>query len=133
MNYDVIHIASQNESVEMLEYLLQQTPSFVNLEDNPVSKAYPLHYAAISKSPECTRFLIKKEGRINQQDQYGNTPMHYAVINQDIPTIEVLAEFNADLAVKNQVFYFSLGFHDSIRYLLFRKLHSYYQNVQSTL
>lgn len=60
MSYDVVHIASQNESVEMLEYLLEESPSLVNLEDNGVSKASPLHYAAISKSWECSRLLLKK-------------------------------------------------------------------------
>jgi ankyrin repeat protein len=47
-DFDVVHLAAQNDKLDILEYLLNRNPGIVNLRDK--SEALPLHYAVLSGS-----------------------------------------------------------------------------------
>jgi ankyrin repeat protein len=96
-------LACKNGYREILEYLLKDTPELINVTDNKVNKAYPLHYAVIAKSEECTSFLLGFQAQINVQDQYGNTPLHYAVINKDFNILAILVKYRPDINIRNYV------------------------------
>ncbi len=100
--FDVIHLASQLENKDMLQYLLKDKKSFINIRDNKQTDATPLHYAVMAKSTDCARYLLDNGAMINAQDKMGNTPLHVAVLNKDMDMIKALVEFNADAGILNK-------------------------------
>ena len=53
-----MHIASQLESTDILHNLAKDKKILLNIRDNDETQATPLHYAAMSKSAECARYIL---------------------------------------------------------------------------
>ncbi|EAR83156.1 ankyrin domain protein (macronuclear) [Tetrahymena thermophila SB210] len=98
---DPIHLAAQLESTDVLDYLLEKNPSFVNLPDNS-NQQTPLHYAVIEKKYECARYLLLKGAKPNIQDKFGNTPLHFATLNKDLDMCYILDDYGSDARIKNK-------------------------------
>lgn len=76
----------------------------------------PLHFAILKgykdrdstgkklscSSLDLVRELIERHADVNAVDELGNTPLHYAALRRDIPTIKLLLEASAKLDVKNK-------------------------------
>ena len=52
-----------------------------------------LHYAVIDNKPDKIRFLLSKNAKTNIKDNYGNAPLHYAVLLGDRNVFLLLIKF----------------------------------------
>lgn len=107
-----LHWAIANTNTKMASLLLNQAPAIdVNIQDDAGKTA--LHMAIAkglyhfddtgrNEPPQMVNIetLIKKTN-LTIQDNFGNTPLHIAVIRRDIPVIELLLQYDANLEVKN--------------------------------
>lgn len=73
----------------------------INQICNIHDQAAPLHFAVLGKSLANAKILLGAGANANQRDNNGNTPMHIAVANKDLPLVRLLDEFNADARVPN--------------------------------
>lgn len=99
-----LHIAAQYGSVEAMDLLLSAgISSFdVNLQGKT-----PLHVAASSRSDGallCTSLLIMHGDKaLRMQDKSGNTPLHCAVLANNVAIVESLLNNGASLTITNKV------------------------------
>jgi ankyrin repeat protein len=92
----LVHIAAINDKMELLDYLIQMFP---NTGGDKFMKT-PLHYACEFGYGPMVTFLIKQKvitnGKeifdqdINSQDVFGNSPLHYAVLVNNINIVKLL-------------------------------------------
>ncbi|RDU73477.1 hypothetical protein CQA66_01210 [Helicobacter aurati] len=62
----------------------------------------PLHKAAKVGNPLMVELLVTAGAKVNAQDEkYGNTPLHYAAINADTRSINILTQHSADTTIQN--------------------------------
>ncbi len=61
----------------------------------------PLHFAVGHGNTKIGKILLDKNALINAQDIDGDTPLHIAVENEDIPFIELLLERGASQKIRN--------------------------------
>lgn len=65
-------------------------------------KRTPLHCALeFETEPKVIEFLLKNGANPNEQDDNGNTPLHYAAQNGDIESVKLLLAYNAKPNVTN--------------------------------
>ena len=63
---------------------------------------------------EIVEYLIKNGARIDDQDEYGSTPIHYAATKGNLDVIKVLHKHGADLnkqAIKQYIRLYGIGTH----------------------
>ena len=96
-----VHVASISKSgTRCLNFLLED-PNNLNEICNSNLKATPLHFACINNNIEAVRSLCRKEAVINCIDYLGNTPIFYAVENDNDDIMKLLDESGADGNMKN--------------------------------
>lgn len=98
----MLHLAASNENSKCLEFILSQKEGFLNQHCNNINKSTALHFAVISECYDNAKSLLRHGALPNVQDGDGNTPMHYAVMKEDIKMVKLLDEFGADAKIKNQ-------------------------------
>ena len=64
-------------------------------------KGTPLHFACLNNNFNAVKLLCKKDAVINCIDYLGNTPLFYAVENDNADIINLLHEHGADGNLKN--------------------------------
>jgi ankyrin repeat protein len=64
-------------------------------------KATPLHFACLSNNLPAVVLLCRKNAIVNSKDYLGNTPLTYAVENDNVEIIRVLDEHGGDANIKN--------------------------------
>ena len=61
-----------------------------------------MHYAAEKKNYEILDILLNYENiEINPVDKEGKTPIHYAIINNNLRIVKKLIQYNANIFIKN--------------------------------
>ncbi|KAK4048870.1 Target of rapamycin complex 2 subunit avo2 [Microbotryomycetes sp. JL221] len=95
----VVHIASANGHVEILEMYLSQYPFVLDWTNSRGATA--LHVAAMQGQLEAAQLLIDSGADIDAPDLQGNTPLHYATSWGTLPVIKLLVEVNCDVTAKN--------------------------------
>jgi ankyrin repeat protein len=60
-----------------------------------------IHISAMNGDHQIMSYLIHKGLHVNSVDNYGNTPLHYAVRGNFIKCIQMLVEKDADENIKN--------------------------------
>jgi HEAT repeat protein/ankyrin repeat protein len=88
--------AIQKRNYEILEYLIENGAdiNFKNIKDDNKT---PLH----NSDQNAAKILISKGALLNEKDNKGNTPLHYAYMNNDKALIELLISNGADTEIKN--------------------------------
>ncbi|STQ86599.1 ankyrin repeat domain-containing protein [Helicobacter muridarum] len=82
-----------------IAYILVVMGADVNAKVNGET---PLHKAAQVGNPLMIELLINAGAQVNAQDEkYGNTPLHYAAINGDYQSINILTQNNANVMTPN--------------------------------
>ena len=93
-------IASQRGYMKMIALLVKAgaNPNIANYEG-----ITPLIELVIRSNEKSVEYLIKKSNAdINQADIYGNSPLMYAVTNNDIDMTKLLLMYNADISIYNE-------------------------------
>lgn len=97
-NTTPLYQAVKNNQLE-IAYLLIMAGADVNAINNGESA---LHMAARNKNAYLLQLLIMAGAKVNMQDeQYGNTPLHYAADNGDTKAMALLTANNADMNIAN--------------------------------
>lgn len=98
--YTPLHVAAKYGRTDILRLLLDSGAL-------PNVKTYktlytPLHLACIFKRTQTIRELFKSGNcKIDESDAVGNTPLFYAVANNDLKIVEILVSNGADCLKKN--------------------------------
>ncbi|KAE8305966.1 Ankyrin repeat protein 1 [Giardia duodenalis] len=99
--YLPIHYACKNGDSNSLMVLHSVTPELLgSLEHSRTrgKKTYPLHLVAASGYTEALRFVLCHGGGFacNIQDHRKRTPLHYAALQEDPASVQMLLEFGCD-------------------------------------
>ncbi len=60
-----------------------------------------LHKATQNRNSYLTELLITAGAKINIQDEYGNTPLHYAAFTNDYQLLNILTTHDGDMSIRN--------------------------------
>lgn len=75
----------------------------VNAIESENTKYTPLHVAVVKEGKqEIVKLLLERGADIESKDQYGQTPLHWAAIKNDLEVLKVLVKKNANLNAKNE-------------------------------
>ena len=93
-----IHTAACYSTVEVMEFLLSLYPESVVITTDGSDNL--LHMAVFDKESATTsvmeakvRFLCSRYPLMMlQRDDYGNTPLHYAISSKNVPAVQILCE-----------------------------------------
>jgi ankyrin repeat protein len=97
--YGLVHIASENGHVSLLEFLLKSNAD-VNMCNS--DKSTPLHLACRQGNKDCVVMLLHSQARVNQSNKNGDTPLHEAVRSGHCDTVQILLNRNADVYLCNK-------------------------------
>lgn len=101
-NYNPLHIACINRNIPIIKQLLDH--SFIDIEREADYKKNVLHLAA--SHLEILKLLVTKNTKniINKRSElHRNTPLHGAMIKDNLPCILLLLEHGANISVKNDL------------------------------
>lgn len=93
-----LHFAVQLAQTGAMHCLLDHLADF-NAEDR--DRRSVLHYAALLKNTEALEIILKEGVFHSPVDVWGETPMDYAVRNQDASTVAVLKHYGAEQSIFN--------------------------------
>lgn len=98
-----LHLAVRNNSLEIVEILLAfgASPSIRDFRGNN-----GLHMATAIQSPESIKLLadsVSSKDDLNAFNNFGFTPLHIAVMNDDKACIDVLLRYGADPKILNDL------------------------------
>lgn len=85
-----LHLSCNLQLVEITKMLLANNIN-VNLQDYE-HEFSALHYCIVLSNRELTSLLLKYKPEINIQDVFGNTPLHYAIINNNFDIFLMLTK-----------------------------------------
>ena len=97
---NVLHLASQGNQVNVLAYFIEK----YKIDPMSLDEVYstPLHWACYFGCENCADFLLSyKRVNINFCDKEGRTPLHIAVLSENINLIKKLVRFGADKNAKD--------------------------------
>lgn len=92
-NRTPLHLAAQNNHVELLELLLE---SSADLEQKDDLGCTPLHIACKKGSYDCMELLLHRGANIYAQDHRLWNPLHYASYNGHHHVVNKLVWFECD-------------------------------------
>ena len=91
----------QGSSIEQIKKLCEETPS-LRLQENPLNKWLPIHYAIEGGcSSEAIVYLAKEGNYFETQDRMGRTPLHLAVYYERIDIIKALLEQKVTINIQD--------------------------------
>ncbi|KAF9436708.1 hypothetical protein BGZ76_003196 [Entomortierella beljakovae] len=108
-NNERLMAACREDSLELLEEVLESDPSTFNVNFTDGLGNSPLHNAARYASTQCLEVLLYFEGiNVNIANRLeGDTPLHKAVVYEDpdeaLEMARVLVEHGANLNAKNKL------------------------------
>lgn len=80
-----LHIACNLQLIEIAKLLIKHRID-INAQDY-THEISPLHYAVLLSNRELVDLLMKNNVNVNLQDIYGNTPVHYCVIENNFEAL----------------------------------------------
>jgi len=97
--YTLVHIASENGHISLLEFLLEKgADSNTCIWDNST----PLHLACRQGKKECVLALLRSSASTNHSNKKGDTPLHEAVRSGNSDIVQILLSNDADAEVCNK-------------------------------
>ncbi|EAY14432.1 hypothetical protein TVAG_426250 [Trichomonas vaginalis G3] len=94
-----IHIAAENDDLEMIQFLLSLGEN-INIKDK--NGATPLHYAALDGCAKTVDFLVSHGADINAKDKDDKVPLHYTALRNYRECAKILISHGADLNAKDK-------------------------------
>ena len=85
--------------INSLKDLLSKCPKDATIQDENNSSL--LHYSAINNRSTITHLLLDYQANINTTNDYGDTPLHWAVRKKLYYMVSLLLSRGADLNIKN--------------------------------
>ena len=96
-DYNALQWAAEVNDIEMINLLVEKGAS-VNSANNK-NKHTVLTYAAWHASNQTVRHLLTKGALVDRQNDFGQTPLHYAVEFKKRKTVERLLEYEANVEI----------------------------------
>jgi ankyrin repeat protein len=91
---NALHIAINTQEDKITELLLDYD---ININEQDYSYDFtPLHYAINLGNKKIIKKLIKKGANINIQDIYGNTLLHYCIVEKNIEILDYIINLKID-------------------------------------
>jgi ankyrin repeat protein len=92
----LVHVLARAGAHELLAFILEDRPALVNAKDE--AGLTVLHHAINSQNLECLKAVLKVPGiKTAQVNNDGHTPLHYAILKQDLTAFhKILASYNAE-------------------------------------
>lgn len=97
--YGLLHIASENGHVSLVEFLLENGAEINMCNWN---NSTPLHLACNHGHKECVLMLLEGLACINHSNRNGDTPLHVAVRAGNCDILDILLNRKADLDLCNK-------------------------------
>ena len=103
-----LHLAILDDSVDIdiIELLLDYDTNRNNKAALTLKGQYGctlLHCASIYGTPDIVDLLLARGARINEKDNYNNTPLHWAIAQGNIEIAELLLNYNTDSTNKADI------------------------------
>lgn len=95
-----LHIACNLQEKEIVEILLKNDEIEINAQDFE-NEFTPLIYAVNLSNFDIVNILLENGANVNLQDGFGNTVVHYSVIEDNIKILSRLVEFDPNLNLWN--------------------------------
>jgi len=92
-----IHVAAGNGQHQVMEYLIQQE---MEIESVDSSGRKPLHHA-VQGGVRCLRTMLEASADVEAADNEGHSPLFLASCFGNLPAVQLLVEFEADLDTQN--------------------------------
>lgn len=87
--------------LDVLEYMIQKCKPNLNKQTGP-NKLSPLKMATLNGKKEILEELLKHNVDLDQQDNEGNSALHYAILTRNYEKIRLLKEKGASSFLKNK-------------------------------
>jgi len=99
-NRTALLLASYFNQYEISDYLINKINTNVNVTDAELFNS--LHYAVYNSNYKLQILLINSSISVNAQDKYRITPLHLAVMKNDLISVKILKWYgNANIELKN--------------------------------
>jgi len=85
-----LHLASNLNQIEMAQILVDNNIN-LDIQDNQ-HEFTVLHYSVSLNQQNLTKIILDKMNNPNLQDIFGNTPLHYSIIENNIGILELFLE-----------------------------------------
>lgn len=82
MSYGLLHLATNNQTTNVLTFLLGKAKEFPNQQCNHKDQSTALHFAILQANLDAAKVLLKYGANPNARDAFGNSPLHLAVIKE---------------------------------------------------
>ena len=96
-DYNALQWAAEVNDIEMINLLVEKGAS-VNSANNK-NKHTVLTYAAWHASHQTVKHLLTKGALVDRQNDFGQTPLHYAVEFKKRKAVELLLEYRANVEI----------------------------------
>jgi serine/threonine-protein phosphatase 6 regulatory ankyrin repeat subunit C len=87
--------------LDSLEYMIATKNPDLNKQTGP-NKLSPLKMATLNGKKEILQEILKHDVDLDQQDNEGNTALHYAVLTRNYDKIKLLKDKGANSLIKNK-------------------------------
>ena len=97
---NILHLASQNNQVNVLAYFIEK----YNFDPMSIdqAKSTPLHWACYFGCENCVDYLLSfKEVNINSCDNEGKTPLHIAIVSENVNVIKKLIRYGSNKFIRD--------------------------------
>ena len=97
---NILHLASQNNQVNVLAYFIEK----FNFDPMSIdqAKSTPLHWACYFGCENCVDYLLSfKEVNINSCDNEGKTPLHIAIVSENVNVIKKLIRYGSNKFIRD--------------------------------
>ena len=97
---NILHLASQSNQVNVLAYFIEKY-NFDPMSTDQ-AKSTPLHWACYFGCENCVDYLLSfKEVNINYCDNEGKTPLHIAILSENVNLIKKLIRYGANKNIRD--------------------------------
>ncbi|CAH3188686.1 unnamed protein product [Porites lobata] len=98
-----LHIAVENELLEMLSMLLESRAGVRCLNRRDLKDRVPLHYAAKTRDIKILELVLSKQKHLGFSDESQKTPLHHAAEKASSKHVEVLAKHMSEINARDEL------------------------------
>ncbi|CAF2860091.1 unnamed protein product [Rotaria sp. Silwood2] len=103
---DLLTYAVQYQQINILNYLLDEYKSSININIQANDGSTCLHRACYTDDGQHTnieivKILLENNADLTKQDVHLRSPLHWAVLTENIDCLKLLIEYNADIHIKD--------------------------------
>lgn len=95
-----LHIACNLQEIEIVKHLLKESNINLNIQDKEYEFT-PLHYSINLNNTEQIKLLLNGGANPNIQDKYGNSIIHYCIIEKNVNAFSEIIKYNVNVNTWN--------------------------------